>query len=692
MYLLIDLLLLFIFLGVFFSVVKFRPTYFKIYPEAFKRLCVGLFLFTLVAGIKILENFVSDSFRLHLSSFKAYGLLTGGIFLISGLWSWFSFGKKVHSDSKATQKRLSCIRALSIKLENTSNLDEVLKEGFIQIMSIMGYKKGVLFKNSFRSKDFSLLAYWQIAPEDIGFLSPLLLNNIFYKEATTTKQVVAYDEVTLLPEYNTIISEEDNIGSFACVPVKSKGKILGLLGLYDEDPKRFGYEENLFLSAWGKLLGGIAEETLVAERNKSRRDYLTIAEEINQLICSDIKIEKSFPKIAELLKRVIDFDYISLAITDPSGKNMSRISLGAGGNLLLSKERSIPTDGTLVEKVNRTGEPLIEEDIGKKNYFEDSLLKASGIRSRMVLPLDHQGALILGSIPGGSYLPQDAKWLKLVCSQLSLLLLKHNLNENLTKKEKQLQRLYHLSNKALREDALSDLLNFSVETITCELPASFCRFSLLNQSENSLNSLALHKIREEGIDLKKQKRFSLADLPWHRLVLEERRPLMVNQEDPESMMPEEEASLILNDNICSALLVPVISNQKPMGIISIGEMRNWERKPFGKEEIDFVEAVASQLGLALKTALSSRIKKDGFKEWDYSHPNRFWELSLHINNYLSCVIGSAELLRKKKNLDEEEKHYLEIIERNGEKIKKALEDFSSEKMVIEKTQTEEVMV
>jgi signal transduction histidine kinase len=56
------------------------------------------------------------------------------------------------------------------------------------------------------------------------------------------------------------------------------------------------------------------------------------------------------------------------------------------------------------------------------------------------------------------------------------------------------------------------------------------------------------------------------------------------------------------------------------------------------------------------------------------------------------VIGSAELLRKKKNLDEEEKHYLEIIERNGEKIKKALEDFSSEKMVIEKTQTEEVMV
>ena len=106
MYLLIDLLLLFIFLGVFFSVVKFRPTYFKIYPEAFKRLCVGLFLFTLVAGIKILENFVSDSFRLHLSSFKAYGLLTGGIFLISGLWSWFSFGKKVHSDSKATQKRL----------------------------------------------------------------------------------------------------------------------------------------------------------------------------------------------------------------------------------------------------------------------------------------------------------------------------------------------------------------------------------------------------------------------------------------------------------------------------------------------------------------------------------------------------------------------------------------------------------
>ena len=692
MYLLIDFLLLFIFVGVFLSVLKFRPTYFKIYPGAFKRLGVGLFLFTLVAGMKLSENFVPDSFRLYLSSFTAYGLLTGGIFLISGLWRWLSFGKKFHSDSQATQKRLSCIRALSTKLENTSNLDEVLKEGFTQIMSIMGYKKGVLFKNSFRSKDFSLLAYWQIAPEDIGFLSPLPSNNIFYKEATTTKQVVSYDEITLLPEYNTIISEEDNIGSFACVPIKSKGKILGLLGLYDEDPKRFAYEESLFLSAWGKLLGGIAEETLVAGRNKSRRDYLTIAEEINQLICSDIKIEKAFPKIAELLKRVIDFDYISLAITDSSGKNMSRISLGAGGNLLLSRERSIPTDGTLVEKVNRTGEPLIEEDIGKRNYFEDSLLKASGIRSRMVLPLDHQGALILGSIPAGSYLPEDAKWLKLICSQLSLLLLKQNLNENLAKKEKQIQKLYQLSSRAKKEDALSDLLNFAVETITCELPASFCRLSLLDQSENILNSLALHKIRKEGIDLKEQKRFSLSDLPWHRLALEERRPLMVNQEDPESMMPKEEASLILNDNICSAILVPVISEQKPVGIISVGEMRNWDRRPFGKEEIDFVETFASQLGLVLKTALSSSMRKEEFKELDYSNPNRFWELSLHINNYLSCVIGSAELLRKKKNLDEKERHYLEIIERNGEKIKRALEDFSTEKTVIEKKEKEAVLV
>jgi signal transduction histidine kinase len=86
------------------------------------------------------------------------------------------------------------------------------------------------------------------------------------------------------------------------------------------------------------------------------------------------------------------------------------------------------------------------------------------------------------------------------------------------------------------------------------------------------------------------------------------------------------------------------------------------------------------------------MRKEEFKELDYSNPNRLWELSLHINNYLSAVIGSAELLRKKKNLDEKERHYLEIIERNGEKIKRALEDFSTEKTVMEKKEKEAVLV
>ncbi|NIM06704.1 MAG: GAF domain-containing protein, partial [Armatimonadetes bacterium] len=153
---------------------------------------------------------------------------------------------------------------------------------------------------------------------------------------------------------------------------------------------------------------------------------------------------------------------------------------------------------------------------------------------------------------------------------------------------------------------LGRLLREAASSLVQDLPRSFARVTLLSKEKNQLINCAVHQIRADGIDLRKETRFSLDRLPWHRLTLSARRPMVVNQDDPESLMSQQEARLIMDERINSAILVPVMLHDSPVGIISVGEMRNWGRQPLTEEEITFVKHKADQLSLALKEALLRR--------------------------------------------------------------------------------------
>jgi len=225
-------------------------------------------------------------------------------------------------------------------------------------------------------------------------------------------------------------------------------------------------------------------------------------------------------------------------------------------------------------------------------------------------------------------------------------------------------------------------------SLTEELPKSFVRISLLNKERDHLTTQALHQVRSEGIKLRKMEKISLEDLPWHRLTLEAKRPMLVNQDDPESLMPDEEARLILDERIRSALLVPLLINGEAIGVISLGEMRNWERQPLTEEEMAFIKHMTNQVSLALKKGLllrSNERMREKLKEWeekknkveagtDFS--SSFSTLSYEVSNPLTSILGSAELLRlREPNLSPENFKYIQNIQKGADRIQKVVEKF-----------------
>jgi transcriptional regulator with GAF, ATPase, and Fis domain len=692
-------------LAFFVLILKFKRKYFETCPQSWRVMALGGLILFMAGGTKFVHNFyvnenlVMPRWHPFISTAEIFGYIAGAFLVMLGFLKWSSALLNSRQSATLRLRQLTCLKAVLSILNHHKNLDEILKESLPAVMKVMGYKMGVIFKPTFRSPEMILAAHWGIPAKNIFNLYNLYSTNTLYQESTKSKEVTTTSDIMSLPEYGTLFSTEDEIFSFACVPIKFCGKILGVLGIYDSKPDRFGYQEIQFLTSLGETLGLAAKQILASERNKKRRDYISSVENISRITQAEVSLEEAFPQISTELKKIIDFDYVSLAIADRSGQNMKRISFGTSGGMLVDKGSSIPTVGSAVGKVIKSGEVWIEEDLrsssnlGKdENPGDDGLLKACGIRSRLILPIWSKrsvcGALSLGHQRPGFYSPNDAKWLKPFSQQFSLFTQEKKLLEKLKKEEHLSLLLSEHSLKLVQNEDTKAFLDQVASSLTEELPKSFARISLLNKERDYLTTQALHQIRSEGIKLRKTERFSLEDLPWHRLTLEAKRPMLVNQDDPESLMPDEEARLILDERIRSALLVPLLINGEAVGVISLGEMRNWERQPLTEEETAFIKHMANQVSLALKKGLllrSNERMREKLKEWEEKKNKMavgtdfspsFSTLSYEVSNPLTSILGSAELLKlKEPNLSPENFKYIQNIQKGADRIQKVVEKF-----------------
>jgi GAF domain-containing protein len=714
--LIFDLAVVLIFLALLFSATGRYKRYLEYYPQSRKALIWGGVLLVLAGGTNLLFTLNQNNASFGIVGQQillATGMVAyifGGALVIFGLIRCCRSLVKIKNNATLRLRQLACLKALLSVTQRRGELDGMLKESLSQLMNVMGYRMGVIFKPTFCSSDMVLVAHAGVSVQNLFALYDLHFKNAWYKEAKSSRKVTVTTDVKNLPEYGTVFSEKDGIHSFACIPITFSGKILGLLGLYDTNINRFSYQEIRFLTSVGETLGMAAKQILVSQTNKRRKEYISATENLLKITEGNISLEDVFSKISAELKKAIEFDHLTLALADGPNQISKTISVGNSGGILVESKTDSNFGGKVIREVMASGKVRIHGDVVAGEGKEGNLSPIWGMRSSIILPLWAEGSicgvLSLGHKKPNFYSADDVNWLGLFRTSLSQIILKGKLKSKL-EREKSLNRsVREFESKLVEDKELKDLVLEVASSLVTDLPRSFARVTLLSKGKDQLLNCAVRQIRPEGIDLKNETHFSLNDLPWHRLVLESKRPMLVNQSEPESLMSNQEAQLIMDRRIGSALLVPLTLNDRAVGIISVGEMRGWDRQPLTKPEVDFIKHKADQLSLALKEALLQRSNRHlseklnrlerSKKSMEFTSKGsvKLWDLSYRIANPLTSIRGSAELLRMKEpSLSPHSLKYLNNIERGVDRIQECLERFldSAEQSILPEEQKQAVL-
>lgn len=135
------------------------------------------------------------------------------------------------------------------------------------------------------------------------------------------------------------------------------------------------------------------------------------------------------------------------------------------------------------------------------------------------------------------------------------------------------------------------------------LSATFCSIHLLDNDRTTLVTAAAYSSlnEEDTRDILGRRRL-LSSVPWHRKAIETQQVMIFRQDKPYMRIRDAENLEMLLPGIQSACLIPLVFDDQPLGVISVGERRSWERERFDDLKLDLLVSIGAQAAVVVNNA------------------------------------------------------------------------------------------
>ena len=255
--------------------------------------------------------------------------------------------------------------------------------------------------------------------------------------AAVTGKPVRVGDVTQDPRY---INAIESVRSELAVPLMLQGKCVGVLDIQSQQANYFTKDQQGILTLLASRLAVAIENARLFQKEKGQAETLLVLNEVSREISSILDVEELLRRAAELVKRVIDYQILSIMLYDEEQKVFRHRLDVKHGQKVQGKMRVAATEG-LVGAAAISKEPVLVADVTTDPRY---LMVNPETRSELAIPMIHQGKVIgvldLES-PQLNYFTEDhVQTLAILAANLAVYLENARLYEQVARDEARLER------------------------------------------------------------------------------------------------------------------------------------------------------------------------------------------------------------------------------------------------------------
>lgn len=332
--------------------------------------------------------------------------------------------------------------------------------------------------------------------------------------------------------------------------------------------------------------------------------------QICRVIIAHRNLSDLFDVLAESLRGVVRFDYLSVVLHDPARDVMRMHVLKSAIASPMREGMEFAMDESLAAFVMRTAKPMVFPDTEQEQNFSRIIrvLVQHGVKSVCSLPLvtprRSLGALSFGSSERCAFVEDDFEVLQLVADQVALAVenalnfeAAQELRDKLARERDRLKLLLDVNNAVVS--------NLDLSTLFRAIPTSVrramqCDVACIATLEPSQQDLRLH-----GLDIRDGRGLFHEEMSipvagsYTGTTFTDGKPFFFGT------LPANPSALALQahtvEGINSGCFIPIIREGKRLGVLLLLDRRE---HAFRDPDVEFLGQIANQIAIALENALN----------------------------------------------------------------------------------------
>ncbi len=649
-----------------FGFSRMRKSYFAELSETYHKLMAGQLLWLTALLVNVLHAAQFTAFAqssiptIVVITIQSICLAGGGLLFASGIYDWLTAIAKARDSEARLRLQLEFMSALAA-LQRTTSTPAAQIENFSPVLSKYLECREPLWLN---------LSFEGVVSDVRGGV---------LDTETLSRRVAPYREILA---HGNFVYLSDGIGEIhspiVLLPVGSStsGRTVALLEWPQEE--LIGDQTMSFLHAAVQVLA-VAETRQPSALSVDAQAALL---ELRRELCDGDQLEDRLLYIYDTLRRVVPFDLLRIALFDPRGYQVTQHCIGRGRNLISERNKKIASESSDLGRLFTEPALIFTENLAASPLPDNHWLHTCGVNCALTLPVLHNNQVI-AAITLASAEPTLNRRLgeqiaDEIVTAIAPLVRVDILNHQLVTLNRQLLDLTGALRVAAQNEQPETLLQELLTMLVRKLPATFCRlwrYDTKNESLSLLSEAASHDVSAQTAALAT---VSLDAVRWHHAAVQQGRLVVVNQREEHMRMDDEEVSLTTIAGVQSALIIPVIANARVLGILTVAELRSWERSHFSLSETLFARGLAGVISHILSRSSDSRRVETLRRQIDQYERKQlvgdiFSDLPTRLATPLTSILARTDhLIGTIAARDENASTNLVAIKRQTEKIVKEI--------------------
>jgi transcriptional regulator with GAF, ATPase, and Fis domain len=572
---------------------------------------------------------------------EAIGMITGLTLMIAGVSIWLPIKKK--RDNRAT-RALEIFKFLDNFEESmgeADNINRIFHDIPEFVCRNFGLASSAVFRLNHKRGRFICTDHYNI---DTG-----------------SRENLKNEEILSGQEHEPFGNIIEKYAVDYYLPLKVKDSVCGALLFWKETGAEISPEIRQALERVGRILSGRLALRFDNLKKAFYAECLNDNQKAAHIIQSRTDLKGNLKLFHTLFHNAVGAEYFSLMIPDKHPKNFRRFIAGLNGHILLEGATNPSMQNTYIDAVIDYRRSLLLDTVDNHTEMAvDSLFISCGQKSLIAVPIVNYGRVI-AVLTLGHPRSEKFNYLDLTRAEMLAAAISPAIEADISRRAN-FERDRYLGALAAFEATIQEcrevdtLLSAAAELMLQNIGTTMVRIAIFGADRSELITKALRTIRPFKIINSENVGLSREFTPWHYMVMNENRPLLINQSDLESYMDPGETAALVFAGMQSALIVPIVIGGQTYGLITLGEMRQWERFSYDSAAISFCKGLAAKIANGLRLIQMGRVIMETGESRESSDKigSNSDNIYRELKTPLSSLQGSIDLLKVKGYGQEED--------------------------------------